>query len=324
MTSLRYDTPNPVALGQSIYGPIRHHNTAAYAINNLGQIAGAIDDFGWTAPVLSGGIAQSAGYPSAAVRNPNGSIDFYRVSAPSNSLTPGTAFAINQAGDITGLRIPSGVDSSGYSTFFNNPFLGTGNNDLDQQVGYELGNYTTQLYTAGVTTTIANTLSATNYGFARDINNHGVVVGGAFNGPGNQAYRYTVAGGMVQLATKIGALDIYVSDALAINDNGWIVGTAVIPGFGNRAFLYTEADGMIDLNTVLSNSSNLTLLAATAISENGYIAGYGRSSIDGEEHAFLLAPPTAGNVPDKAATLPLFGLAMAGLLAARGRKPLAE
>jgi probable HAF family extracellular repeat protein len=272
---------------------------------------------------LNGSIAQAAGYPAAAVRNPDGSIDFYRVIAPSTSLTPGTAFAINQAGEISGLRIPTGVDGWGYSTFLDHYFHGTGNNDLGQQVGFEVGNYTTRLFTNGVWTTIANTLSNTNWGFARDINNHGVVVGGASNN-GRHAYRYTAAGGMVQLATKLGALDIQYSDALAINDNGWIVGTAVIPGFGNRAFLYTEADGMIDLNTVLSNSSNLTLLAATAISENGYIAGYGRSSIDGEEHAFLLAPPTAGNVPDKAATLPLFGLAMAGLLAARGRKPLAE
>lgn len=116
-----------------------------------------------------------------------------------------------------------------------------------------------------------------------------------------EAAALPATGGMVQMATQLGALDISASEALALNDNGWIVGTAVATnGGGNRAFLYTQADGMIDLNTLLSNSSDLTLIAATAISENGSIAGYGRAS-DGREHALLLAPRRPGACPPPAA-----------------------
>lgn len=109
------------------------------------------------------------------------------------------------------------------------------------------------------------------------------------------------AGGMVRLATQLGALDISARETLALNDYGWIVGPAVATnGGGSRAFLCTQADGMIDLNTLLSNSRDLTLIAATAIGGNGYIAGYGRAS-DGQEHAFLIAPRRPGAGPPPAA-----------------------
>jgi probable HAF family extracellular repeat protein len=138
-------------------------------------------------------------------------------------------------------------------------------------------------------------------------------------GAGFQAHRYTAAGGIVQLATKLGVLDIATSQALAVNDAGWIVGTATGTTGGNRAFLYTESLGMLDLNTVLTNGSNLTLRYATAISDNGFIAGYGTSSVDGQEHAFLLAPPIAEGAPDAAGTFGLMALALTGLVAVRRR-----
>lgn len=311
MSSLRYDTPNPEPGGS-----IRHHNSWAYAINNNGQIAGAIDTRSWTEALAT----TFGGPPTATVRNPNGSIDYFPISAPSGSLdTESIAYAINQAGEITGNRIPSGVGSMGYSTFIDGYFIGLGNNDLGQQVGYEYGGFTTRLCTAGVWTTIANTLSAENSGRARDINNHGVVVGNAMSITGPQAYRYTAAGGMVQLATTFGGQALHTSEANAINDNGWIVGTAAIAG-NYRAFLYTDSLGMLDLNTLLTNSSNLTLTSATAISENGYIAGYGISSVDGQEHAFLLAPPIANGAPDAASTFGLMALALTGLAAVRRRR----
>lgn len=58
------------------------------------------------------------------------------------------------------------------------------------------------------------------------------------------------------------------------------------------------------------------MIAATAISENGYIAGYGISSLDGQEHAFLLAPPT-NSAPDTASTMGLMLLALMGLVGVR-------
>ena len=46
---------------------------------------------------------------------------------------------------------------------------------------------------------------------------------------------------------------------------------------------------MLDLNDLIAPGSGFTLVQAEAISDAGYITGFGRSS-DGVTHAFLLTP----------------------------------
>ena len=83
---------------------------------------------------------------------------------------------------------------------------------------------------------------------------------------------------------------------------------------------------MVDLNSLLLNNGNMFLVAATSISENGYIAGYGNSYLDGQVHAFLLAPDTiTSSVPEVGSTAGLMVLALIGMMgiqrwtATRGR-----
>lgn len=329
MESLRYDTPNT---GPVQYGTTLHHGTTANAINNAGQIAGSVDT-GWTA-----NGAQGAGIgPYAAIIAPGtntrtiypGPNQFGNGSGSSNAL------AIDTAGQVAGYSTrdaahfgdgASILNSDGsWSRLNNYEEYCYGMNDTGQFVGRG-GNTGAFMYSGGVVTEINNTLGGTNGGgnpsTARDINNNGIVVGQAYPALGYaHAYRREVDGTMVDLGSLYtDGLGGRTSEALAINDSGMIVGKAYYQGTdapgGDCAFLYTQADGMLNLTTLLSGSSFSKLTAATAISENGYIAGYGISSLDGQEHAFLLAPPITAAVPEPS-TIWLMLLGLAGLVSVR-------
>jgi|GEM_PF-6298877 len=333
MESLRYDTPND---GPAQYGTTLHHTTTANAINNAGQIAGSVDT-GWAANgAQAGGIG-----PWAAIIAPgSNSRTIYpgRNENPYNGNGASQALAINSSGQIAGYTGPTAGNSADEASILNGG--GTwdkilerysyvfGMNDSGQFVGRGAGvsgDTGAFLYSGGVVASINNTLGASNFSIARDINNNGIVVGRTgINGTYDHAYRRDIDGTMHDLQSNP---IHYTSEALAINDGGLIVGTVfgglydahgAWYGQDYRAFLYSQTDGMIDLNTLLSNSSNLTLISATAISENGYIAGYGINRIDGQEHAFLLAPPTTNSsVPDTASTMGLMLLALVGMVGMR-------
>jgi len=315
METLRYDTPN--LTGSSQYGPVLHHQTAAYAINNAGQVAGSIDINGWSA---LGAAAGSQG-PYATIFQPDGSVDFF----PGLEGSVSQALAINSAGLIAGTTWPNSVSQAGVpgivdidGSWHRIPSTGSygaafGMNDLGQTVGAN-GGFRTFLSTGGTTTLISNTLGGNDLFSATDINNNGVVVGSAGTTGPRHAYTYTESGGMVDLGALLPG---YFSEALAINDSGLVVGSGASPN-GVRALLWSEATGAVDLNTLLLNSSNLFLVAATAVSENGFIAGYGISSLDGQEHAFLLTPDSiTSSVPEAGATACLMFLGLAGLAGVR-------
>ncbi|MCX6954909.1 MAG: hypothetical protein NTV51_22355 [Verrucomicrobia bacterium] len=316
MESLRYDTANPDP--GSPYGPILHHQRMAYAINNAGQIAGAIDVNGWSA----GGAAAASVGPFATVTNPDNSTTFFPVYAPETNLAASsTAYAINASGQIAGLRIPTGTDSSGFTTYEN---YGTakGMNDAGTVVGFD-GNFKGFVSSGGVTTQIAQPLggrSDQNFS-ANDINNNGLIVGTAANASFNRhGFSINAAGVIVD----IGLLNFSQSAALAVNDAGQIVGNADyferIAGrnvVSKHAILYTQETGIMDLNSYFIGTGNMTLTEATAISENGFIAGYGRYA-DGIDHAFLLVPATlSSSVPDGGGTAALLLLALVVQVAVR-------
>ncbi len=106
------------------------------------------------------------------------------------------------------------------------------------------------------------------------INNKGVVVGFS-DLPGDQsgtpnfhAFMWTKHGGMTDLGTLPGDI---LSEALGVNDAGQIVGVS-IGSSSSRAFIWQNGT-MTDLNTLVGPSSQLYLLYANDISEQGVIAG---------------------------------------------------
>jgi probable HAF family extracellular repeat protein len=127
------------------------------------------------------------------------------------------------------------------------------------------------------------------------------IVGDSFlaNNSTDHAFRWTQAGGMVDLGTLGGNVSI----AYSVSANG-----SVVVGYGlladnstYHAFRWTQASGMADLNTLLSNAgvnmTGITLNFAQGISPNGkYIVGEGTFP-DSSYEAFLVCyDPNSGCV----------------------------
>jgi probable HAF family extracellular repeat protein len=172
------------------------------------------------------------------------------------------AFDINDAGQITGAATMANGTRHGYVY---NPLTTT----------------TTDLGFLGGTGT-----------FPYAINASGQVAGGAWVDTGNSvnhAFRTAALAAINPTTDNLGTLGGTNSLAEAINTSGWVVGrsdvtTDAIP----HAFVYDPAHGMRDLNTLLPANSGWVLQDATGINDTGQISGWGY--INGQQHAFLLAP----------------------------------
>jgi probable HAF family extracellular repeat protein len=105
------------------------------------------------------------------------------------------------------------------------------------------------------------------YADARDVNDHGEVVGWADTRPGEtHAFVWTSDSGMVDLGTLggPGTFGGPWSDAAAINDAGQVAGSSrTASGIGD-AFSWTQAGGMVDIAPYAS---------ATAVSGTGQVIG---------------------------------------------------
>lgn len=122
----------------------------------------------------------------------------------------------------------------------------------------------------------------------------------------------TGAAGNMQM-TDLGSLG-GDSTANGINDAGSIVGFSFLAdGTMFDAFLYRN-NQMVDLNSLIDPASGWVLQNATAINNNGQIAGYGL--FNGQTRAFLL---NAAPEPSAPCVLAI-GLGALGLLAARKRR----
>ncbi len=161
----------------------------------------------------------------------------------------GNAFAINDAGDVTGVE--SFVGSSGY---FDRAVLY--NSDGAQDLG---------------------TLPGDSDSYGRGINNLGWVVGGSGGAQAGHAFLYDGT-----QMYDLGSLGGTVSSAASLNDSGQIVGSSRLypDRFDSHAFL-DENGQMEDLGTLGGRDSG-----ASAINASGQVAGTSEIS-SGEEHAFL-------------------------------------
>lgn len=92
------------------------------------------------------------------------------------------------------------------------------------------------------------------------------------------------------LMTDLGVIeDDPDSSATAIDDTGRIVGWSGNDEDVFRAALWKNGVAT-DLNSLVPATTDLYLLIATSVSDNGAIAGFGVSQATGEFHAFLLVP----------------------------------
>lgn len=304
----------------------------AYAVNDLGQVAGRHD---------------SPGAIDAAMWDGSQMI---LIPAPGEQ----EALAINNAGQVVGwwpaFRWFNGTLS--YLPSISGGESGAhGINEAGEIVGYSGGGWPAHWFNGTVTNL------ATSIGFvgrARDINNLGHIVGGRsfwdgqsltmlsphttgfgmfgtwavaindfdqivgrtgdFASPDQWGAFLWHNGSMVDLAAELGANGVY-SEAVAINNHGEIV--------GNPEFLRTSDGVMLRLRDLIATDSGWYDLEPTGINNLGQICGHTSSAFTGEaQRAFLMTPnacavvsvPTASN-----ATLVIMvaGMVVAGAVVVR-------
>lgn len=185
-----------------------------------------------------------------------------------------TAFGVNQAGQIVGeSKYAGGGD-------YSRAFL------WEDDTMTDLG-------------TLGGTVSR-----AYEINAHQQVVGYSSVGTGALHAFLWDAGEMTDLGTLGGTTSI----AFSINDAGQVVGYSY-KAVGAAAFIWDSTNGMRELNDLIPEDSGWTLNNARAISESGYIVGWGWSGGGSEDHGFL-ATPEPGTT-----ALVLLGLGLSALAA---------
>jgi probable HAF family extracellular repeat protein len=285
----------------------------AYSINNSGQIAGytTISLFGTTNNY-------------ACLFDPTGNGNNTELGQYSgNTLSDGTAYSINNSGQIAGEFHNNPVGNRN-ACIFNSPFLKLGNtnraayalndsstayaiNDSGQVAGSANFRFFPPAFppvsydhaclfdqTGGGANIDLGALGVYNASTAYSINNSGQIVGRA-NYTSNfvfysQACLFDSTGNGNNI--DLGALDGYSdSGAQAINDIGQIVGYAVSGSGSYRACLFDSTGGgaNLDLNTLIDPSSGWTLNYAYDINNSGWVVGYG--TLNGQQRAFLLEVP---------------------------------
>jgi probable HAF family extracellular repeat protein len=280
-----------------------YNQFAAYGINDSGVIVG---NYNWASGSWNFG---------SWIKYPDKPMEMLPIGALSGVC------GINNAGQIAGT---GGSWPCGWYPFLINPgepvqFLGglvprgmcgTGNiNDKGQIVGGgslktcgDNSIYHAYLWQNGVMEDLG-TLPGGSYSEARSINNNGQIAGYA-NGSGFTGYHAFLKNPdqpMEDLGTLGG--DTYVATGKGINLQGRIVGQSQTASGAWHAFIWVPGEGMQDLNNLTVNlPDGITLYAAYAINDNGWIVGVTSGTY---QHAFVLVPvlenkpPTAEAGPDQ-------------------------
>lgn len=274
-------------------------STAAFALNNNGQVVGQSGTLGdyhafvWTSATGMAAIGELPG-------------DRWSI-----------ANDINDAGQIVGV---SEFVGNGYNT--SHPFLWTPGEGMVNP-GDKTGGVARGINATGIAAGESGSEAilyfggyAFEMGFlpgdaesdALAINDSWQVVGGSstggFFGGNPQAFLWTAANGMTSLGNLTPGDPHGESLAKDINNLGQVVGWSYLSMLGaDHAFLWDSSTGMIDLNTLIDPLGGWTLSAANGINELGQIVGYGYSNSDPSiRRAFLLTPQDAW--PDPVASVP--------------------
>lgn len=271
------------------------YKSEAFAVNELGQVVGAIEDaegrsraFSWTA---DGGMIELdlLGAQSASAFNVDnngrviGQLVFDDICQRFVHIFSWSAEeGMIDRGDIEG----------GDHTVI------TASTDSGQIVGHSVlndGSVRAFFFTAdGVTIDLGTLGGLTSH--ATDVSVSGQVVGFSDTARGGmRAYSWTLADGMLEL----GDLGGNYSAAVAVNKAGQVVGTSLDGDGLKRAFVWNVQSGMVDLNDVVvaGRQNGLILEEASEIGADGSIVAYGRFP-GSSQLTWVLLKPDAPDLPD--------------------------
>jgi probable HAF family extracellular repeat protein len=235
-------------------------STLALQINNSGTAVG----YGETLSGDQGAFVSGGGSMQSLAGLP-GSTDTY-------------AYGINSSGTIVGVSYINGkahgeIWNGGSTTDMGAGVYATGINDAGVVVG---GNGHAFAMVNGTYQDLG-VLTGGNWSAAYGVNNAGTVVG--YGNIGNGIFRgfvWTPADGMTQIGTFGGGN----SYAMAVNDNGEVVGEASLSS--GYAHAFTDVNGvMTDLGTLGGGSSY-----AYGINDSGTVVGYSWLASGDNPHAF--------------------------------------
>ena len=180
--------------------------------------------------------------------------------------------------------LPTALSVSGYTYAKSH-----GINEIGEVVGRgESPGVRAALWTVGTTNGIVLPYPAASgsWDIAADINDAGdVIVGESISSGQSRAAIWELNGGWS--GRLLGNLGGAASQALAVSNDGLVVGWSETSEGVEHAFCYDQLNGMQDLNSMIDAASGWVLNRAYAVNDAGFIVGYG--TVDGETHAFLLA-----------------------------------
>jgi probable HAF family extracellular repeat protein len=275
--------------------------SAAWSINNFGEIAGAAERT-QTQDVrvlcqeadLSGShlcravfwnqdhgsfpreLGTFGGLDSVAY----GINDLHEIAGAADTRDTLHAF-LWRGGSLIDLGTPRGIDSAALA--INNREQLAINAHLSRIVNPKLGepDYHAFLWDRGLFTDLGTLGGSASFAFG--MNNQADVVGySSLNGDEVFDAFLWKSGVMLDLGRLPGD---FFAQASGLNQRSEVVGTSV--GVLPRAFVWRDGQ-IFDLNTLISHDSNWVLVLAQAINEHGQIVGGGVHN--GEAHAFLLTP----------------------------------
>lgn len=285
--------------------PYNFATSAAFDINNGGQVAGYLPFFGpvleplhatrWSAENLPLDLGTLNGPSLALAVNEAGQVAGNTRDAAGNGL----AFRWTEAGGMVGLGTLGGADSDSVAI--------NGAGHVAGHSATPAGLTQSFLWTPerGMTGLGPQRTDADSFTIA--MNDSDMVVGivRIVDGP-YRAFVWTRQAGMTDLGT-FGGRSAYAHD---VNQSGQVVGTAEAADGASRAFVWTAAGGMVDLNTRIPLApSGFVATAARGISDNGAIVAESNAGL------VLLVPTAATHVPPTVGPIKLHG-------AARVDKPL--
>jgi hypothetical protein len=131
---------------------------------------------------------------------------------------------------------------------------------------------------------------------AVDVADNDVIVGWRKEQNGNVSYGYTWSAdqGVTLLPLPPAGYQPHFRPA-GVNTSGVVVGSIYTPTGSSRAAVYDPVNGVRDLNTLTTPLSGFTLMAATAINNQGWIVGYGYGG-GGMYKSYVLAPIARGDL----------------------------
>jgi hypothetical protein len=260
--AVRWDTAgNALELGNLGRSSAGSTSSEAYGINNAGQTAGYADKY------VAGAFKGQRAVRWDVAGNAR---ELGTLGTSNQGVTTAFAYAINASGQSVGqsAKYVGGATKGDRAVRW----------DAVTGAALELGN-------------LGLDATGTTFAYAFAINNAGQTAGRAFKyvgtvSRGERAVRWDAAGNALELGhLGLSGAQSTSASALSINSLGETAGRSkkYVGGVdqGDRAVYWTVDGTAVDLNTRIDPASNWTLTRARAISDNGWVVGFGLFDPDG-------------------------------------------